>query len=63
MNDDARNALFAYGTLLGLDREELSDPVLIEEATALLDAIRLASKRDLGETRLPLMFAPPKRDT
>jgi hypothetical protein len=62
MNDDACNALFAYGMLLGLAREELSDPVLIQEATALLDAIRLASRRDLGETLLPLVFAPPERD-
>jgi hypothetical protein len=60
MNDEAGNALLAYGTLLGLDREELSDPVLIEEATALLDERRLASQRDLGETPLPLTFAPPQ---
>lgn len=53
MNEDARDAILAHAELLGLDREQVDDPVLIEETRALLDALRFAAERDLGETPLP----------
>lgn len=58
MNDDARDAILAYGALLGLNRDELDDPALIEETAALIAALRLAAERDLGETPLPIAFRP-----
>lgn len=53
MNEEMRDAMLAHAELLGLDRDEVDDPVLIQETCALLDALRLAAERDLGETPLP----------
>ena len=53
MNERARDAILAYAELLGLDPEEVDDPVLIEETRALLDVLSFAAERDLGETPLP----------
>lgn len=60
MSEDVREALLAYGAFLGLDRDALADPALLEETAALLEALAAASKSELGETPLPLAFAPPQ---
>jgi hypothetical protein len=57
MNKEARDAILAYAELLGLDRAEVDDLALIEETCALLDALRFAAERDLGETPLPTAFS------
>jgi hypothetical protein len=56
MNEHTRDAILAYAELLGLQRDDADDPALIEETGALLDALRLAAERDLGETPLPTTF-------
>jgi hypothetical protein len=60
VNDAARQALLAYGGLLGLQGDALDDPALVEETATLLDALRVAGESDLDETPLPLAFEPPQ---
>jgi hypothetical protein len=55
MNDETSTAILAYAALLGLDRDDI-DPLLIQETSRLLDALRLAAASDLGETPLPTAF-------
>jgi hypothetical protein len=58
-SDEARDALAAYGRLLGLAADEIDDPVLAAETVALLDELRAAAERGLGEAP-PHTFTPPR---